>query len=89
MSAEVEGSFEAVAAKAAAGRADIGAGLNEVVVHRTGAVGATHLAAGPIAALSGCGALRRDPCRRGGTFSLRFDGRFVSLGRLKNHKRGE
>ena len=61
MSAELERRFEAVAAEAAAGWADIGARLDEVVVHRADAVGATDLPARPIAGLGGSGALRRGP----------------------------
>ena len=85
MPAERKRGLEAVAADAAAERADIGAGLDEAVVHGADAVGATDLPARPIAGLL---LGRSGPRRRGGgTFSLRLRRRFVRLGGIENGKR--
>jgi hypothetical protein len=72
MPAELERSFEAVAAKAAAEWANVGTRFDEIVVYGADAVRAADLAARPIAALGGRSSLRRDPRRRGRTFSPGF-----------------
>src|SRR5262249_35027565 len=63
---ELERRLEAAPAEGAARRADKGTWIDEVVVHRADAIGATHLAARPSSGLllrSGRGALH-DPLRR-------------------------
>src|SRR5262249_37299795 len=82
--AELERGLEAVAAEGAAGRADEGTRIDEVVVHRADAVGASDLSAGPLGPLLlGCGC---DPLGRRGALPL--DRRwFVSERRPHNRDR--
>ena len=87
MPAELERSFEAAAAEGAAGRADKGTRINEGVVDRADAVGATDLPARPIGALLSRRGALYDPFRRRPLALFRWC--LVRSSRLQERKRGK